>query len=153
MSAWMVTAAHIDRLVHALGYTEIAAAEGKTPDELGRMLWAENMKSIHARYPDTQANGGRNDRYPRHGDFRGPASIEAYRYRAPSDRLHPSAMLCIIGCYDYQTCEHAGYEESDAFRLIGALSEAMEAAGGSHEDEHYRAAPWGVDDYEPVSER
>lgn len=139
MSAWIVSKEHIDVLVRALGERELVG--GLSPDEIGRDLWLENVRSIHARYPDTAE---KDDDYPGPVGFR-RAWAEDYRYTPPTVELTLDGLLKQVRCFDYQTCEHSGWGASPAYTWTTALEEALERAGASAHSEAYDKAPWGVD--------
>ena len=148
MSAFMVSAANIDALVaggESLGPGEFTwyapEDEGVIPcsfnrfasdedtDELrynentlGRMLWLENLASIHARYPDTVDN---DDHLPGAGD--GTGEILAYTY-GPGIRvvnLDPLGLIGAIRGYEYQTCEHKAWSKSVARAYCMELERAV----------------------------
>jgi hypothetical protein len=115
MSAFIVSKAHIDRIVSTANrwrYSDMRMS----PDDLGRMLWLENLKSVAYRYPDD-----------RDGDRPGPSGltddqIAHYRW-TPTPELTPVEALKAIRCYDYQSCEHPGYETSQARRFVQIFTE------------------------------
>lgn len=90
-----------------------------TADEVGAMLVATNLDSIHARYPDTieapEETPGPIERYWEH------------EYRWADPRYVPTAVeaLKAISCYEYQSCEHEGWEDSEAKRYCEALRDAV----------------------------
>ncbi len=139
MSAWIVSKTHIDCLVQAGIDAEMVRPEEAT--EFGRMLWQENLNSIEARYPDT-VGGGKGD-FPGPVVFAGAKSVKAYRYEPlPGSSLDvPHVVNTAAACYDYQSCEHEGWQDSKAQVFVLALYEltkpAAEASG--------LKGPWGVD--------
>lgn len=121
MSAWIVSREHIDVLVDSLLRSEAVDYGRLSPDELGRMLWLENVASIHARYPDTAESDS---------DYPGPVGFsrsDAAGYRhtrrptPPVDALHDA-----WSSFNYQTCEHGGYEASEPFRWARAMIAHLE---------------------------
>lgn len=139
MSAWIVSNDHIDVLVNAL------AASGTLPPDtdwraLGQELWHENHLSVNYRYDEN-------------------TPTPTYVLRTSEAPLHPVAVLKAIGCFDYQSCEHEGWEDSRACQLLTALrtsliestglagDEDQEAAGRTRYWNHpvYNAAPWGFE--------
>ena len=123
MSAWIVSKGLIDCLVQA-GIVEglVTVAEA---DAFGQMLWHENHLSIEARYGDEP-------------------NTPTYKFTGVEAPLDDGIVYSQVRCYDYQTCEHAGYEASDAHRFVQALSERLEARRGT--DEMPDEAPWGIED-------
>jgi len=135
MSAFVVTKQHIDALVTVglprpgeTGWirwedpTDAAVTQRlslETADRAGSILWQENRVSVNRRYHD--------------GD---PVDIE---YRFHRTRLDPVIVLKLIDCYEYQSCEHDGWSESQAKRLCDQLrKEAVSKLPG------YEEAPWGL---------
>ena len=140
MSAYIVDREDIDTLVTAAVARSLTYDYHGTPrhvteataDDVGRLLWVENLTSVAARYPN-DVSGGRT----------GPCDltdeeIRTYRYPAPLTRLDvetgaavggPSAQATIelIRCYQYQSCEHEEWAASEARALTEALKAACEA--------------------------
>lgn len=138
MSAWLVDKVHIDLIV---GATE-AGADPVVATKVGRMLWVENLKSIHARYPDTAED-------PTGGDRPGPMGvtdeqIREYVYAEQPYRLTRSQLKYALACLDYQSCEHPEWPKSEArafvVRELTMLADLPDAKYGSEE-----AGPWGWD--------
>lgn len=100
-------------------------------DSLGTMLAAENLRSIHARYPDTIENP---DATP------GPIFRyweEGYTYEDQRYTMTAVEALAALRCYEYQACEHGGWRTSEAFRFVESLRAHLVAAlPGMNE------APW-----------
>lgn len=131
MSAFLVDPRHIDYMINGalkLGIGGFALKLGAvkldymTASKIGTDLWAENFRSVNYRY-------GGND-----------ASLE-YQHSAFAKRLpfDPVVLLKAVDCYEYQTCEHPGWEKSDARRFCAGLrSLAIASLPG------YKDAPWGI---------
>jgi len=84
----------------------------ETADAVGRMLWWENFRSVGYRYPD--------------GELPGPVGltaddVESYTFRVLPGSPDAVVVLSAIACYEYQTCEHLGWERSEAKRFCDAL--------------------------------
>lgn len=132
MSAFIVTRAHIDLLVSAaLRYRvgvihgpdgkEVFTCNDNTADELGRLLWTENHRSVNYRYREkTKAP----DYY--------------FRERAA---FSPVEAIKAVHCFEYQSCEHDGWEDSTAKRICERIIRAATHALPGYDD-----APWGVYD-------
>ncbi|HCG01491.1 MAG TPA: hypothetical protein DEV93_13215 [Chloroflexi bacterium] len=161
MSAFMVGKQHIDLMVDATTYNVrhwpfswyhegtrhelLHGSSGETPRHnagsveystaaIGRMLIDENLRSIHARYPDT-VDGGQV-----------PGPFESYweqPYSCPImlPTVDAVQVLKAIDCYEYQSCEHDGWETSTARAFCDALRGAM-----IHRLPGYEEAQW---DYAP----
>lgn len=130
MSAFIVGKDHIDALVTLAlsntGHTgpmcwyfdnptRVGQAEYTNAAEVGRMLWAENVRSVQGRYPDTVEGGT----YPGPNGF-SAAEIFAYRWRR-TEPLSPVVGLKLIACFEYQSCETEGWTRSEAHAFCQAL--------------------------------
>ncbi|MCO7219488.1 hypothetical protein [Klenkia sp. PcliD-1-E] len=138
MSAWIVSRAHIDVLVQGLCESEHVTHLG--PDEVGRSLWQECLRSVAYRYP-ADGDGNR----PGPVDFRDD-DVETYTYRRPSVRISLTGLHHAIACYAYQSCEHQGWQNSDAERwtsgLRAVLAKHPEVCTDPPSGEH----PWGYEE-------
>lgn len=98
----------------------------RTADRVGQMLWAENHRSIQFRYAE----------YP------AVEVGEPYVYddqRFLWTHIDPVAVLKAIDCYEYQSCEHPQWRESEAWAFCQVLrSVAIDALPG------YEEAAWEV---------
>jgi hypothetical protein len=132
MSAFIVDKAHIDALVdcfnrgprdaNAADWANHVGSRFVDQDALGRLLWLENLKSVAARYPDDKS-----------GQRPGPCgvtddAIAAYEYAQPARRLTIVEAFKAIACYEYQSCEHRGWEKSDAHTICEQLRHALISA-------------------------
>jgi hypothetical protein len=124
MSAWIVAKAHVDALVTAaLVY---AQSVGRTMmpedcDKLGATLWAENHKSVGYRYSHKE-------------------TMPPYRFTRRAVPLTPVELLKAVACFEYQSCEHKGWEKSEAHKACAEIRNiAINALPG------YADAPWGID--------
>jgi hypothetical protein len=134
MSAWIVDRAHIDVLVQAL-------AEGEhvtdvDPDEIGRTLWRENLKSVAIRYPN-DTDGTR----PGPNSFR-DGDVDTYTYRRPSKRITPDGVYAAVACYQYQCAEYEAWDQQTGAKWTTTLREALEASG-VRKDRALDQNPWG----------
>jgi hypothetical protein len=146
MSAFMVGKVHIDAMVtaameieherHTSGLSwywfdpaednelvraEISYCDQLRANEVGQMLWAENLASINARYPDTIED---HEHIPGPCDFR-PDDVAIYVWENVPGTLDPLAIIDATGCYEYQSCEHEGWRDSQAKAFCGALTDKM----------------------------
>lgn len=78
-----------------------------TAGRVGAMLWAENVRSVNHRYAEE-------DLEPIY-----PGLPAGWR----SARIDPARLLSVIGCYEYQSCEHPEWESSEARIYCTALRE------------------------------
>jgi hypothetical protein len=127
MSAWIVSKTHIDYIVTAAVHAELITT---TPDEAGRMLWRECLRSVASRYP-----ADRDGERPGPADFR-DGDVDTYTWQE-TPVLTGGALAKTLGCYRYQSCEHEGWETSEAARLIEKLYAPVD--GQPYDD----AVPWG----------
>jgi hypothetical protein len=109
-----------------------AGLSPRTPDEIGRMLWRENLASVAYRYP-----------YDKDGERPGPvgfrdSDVDTYTW-AEAPLLDGGALNKTISCYDYQSCEHPGYKDSEAKQVIDRLRNPV------IDTEFPDDVPWGWD--------
>jgi len=126
MSAWLVSREHIDALV-----TIFARSDGRRPaldpeTAVGRLLWEENRRSVAYRYPGDEAMIGEFD----------PEYTYTPRLQPPRPAV---ANLKLVRCYEYQSCEHPGWEQSEAYRLCQRMTGYLVS-----ELPGYDEAPWGI---------
>lgn len=150
MSAYMVDREHIVYLVKAAvgsrdshfwwthnGQTNRIVRSGLPEDDerlvsIANMLWRENVKSVQARYQDK-------------GEGNLPGRIgETYWITMGDMRfIWPGfdavQVLKACDCYEYQSCEHEGWESSDAKAFVDALRHKWIAILPRYDD-----AIWGA---------
>ena len=135
MSAMFVSKHDIDLLVSAMrefgSATRIGdrydRADRINPGDLGRVLWAENVKSLRHRYPTDRDEHRAFDR-----------EVSAYIF-TPYHGLKPGPIGRLAEFYEYHTCEHPEWRASDAFfALCGLRVELLNRLPGVDD------APWGV---------
>lgn len=155
MSAWIVSKRHIDALVtaalpfklrwrrdevnkelthergevwgpgaiseHKRAWSELDLS---TAGRTGAMLWNENHLSVNHRYNENETE-------------------DPYVFAKYPRKLTLPAVVKALDCYEYQSCEHPDWEDSEARRFCRALREAIldKLVAG----EEYEAAPWGID--------
>jgi len=137
VSAFLVSAKHIAALVDASiairakyhGLTD--SMENTKRDRALKMLAVENACSVNDRYFTSKARGG----IPEN-------PVEEF----PAFELHVLtrvgivSLLKAIDCYEYQSCEHAGWEGSDAERFCRELRCSLISFLPGYDD-----APWGIE--------
>jgi hypothetical protein len=105
---------------------ELACNDWTHATEVGQMLWNENIKSVSARYPNDAP-----DNLP------GPCG-EDYLFKiqhlVPSRPMEPVAVLKACDCFEYQSCEHDGWESSEAKAFIESLRSAAWHALPGYDD-------------------
>lgn len=127
MSAFIVDYNHINYLMNAaLSRLNAIHFNGREVDKeyaqaIGQMLWDENRRSVDYRYTETSEQDG---------------------YELRRTHLHhfdPVQVLMSIKCLEYQSCEHPGWEGSDAQSFLRVLlSHTITSLPG------YRDAKWGA---------
>lgn len=101
-----------------------------TPDELGQILLAENVRSVRARYPNDAP-----DNLPGPCDKR---RVFAYRFQPVAHQL-AAWVVTSADCLRYQSCETDDYEQTLGYKVLQAIREAA--------IKHLVVdAPWGVTD-------
>lgn len=138
MSAWWTSKRHIDKIVTAaIGLGLISESEATAT---GKMLRAENAKSLLTRYSDDP------EMYA--------SDVDGYVFRADPDENLPAVHLALHS-YDYQSCESDDYMDSEAARFVERWTEAitkklgttneaiMELAEPRHGDEGY----WRINEW------
>ena len=113
MSAYVVEKELIDKLVSAAIDAGFFGEDKATAK--GQMLWRENVVSVAYRYNLATRDPAELAEY--NGD------VEAYtfQFRAYEDEDIDKG----IDCLDYQSCEHDGWETSEAHAFLGDLRVAF----------------------------
>lgn len=139
MSPFVVTSAQIDAILMGLVQYRVTALRTLTDMQmLGQLLWDENQRSVNYRHNER-------DLAPRYE----PALIEA--------RLDHRKLYGVVRCYDYQSCEHPGWENSLARGYTYQLTGLMELAHPSLDREfnapmHDDRFAWAIDSLDQVIE-
>lgn len=124
MSAFVVTNEHINVIVTAANYPASIALH------LGRMLLSENIASVAHRYrlgADSEELQGYE------------AQVAEYAFEPVA--ASPAQVLKAIACLEYQSCEHPGWDGSEAQRFL----EVFETQYIHHKGTFaYEAAAWGI---------
>lgn len=135
MSAWIVDEEHVRVLVwagkrfaspgHNLSWYYRKNWHYLTPETapaVGEMLMRTNIASVNFRYDEN--------------------TPVRYHHRAPRRTTWSvGEILKAVNCYEYQSCEHDGWNRSQAKAFCAALKEHL-----IREVPGYEAAPWGIDD-------
>jgi len=146
MSAWLVSKTHIDALVtYAIDH---CVSPKPNPDEVGKLLWYENRKSLRYRYADAD------------DCWEDLKTLNTYRYEPAY--VSEVAIVKAVHCYAYQSCEHPGWEKSAAKRLSDVLEQrALKSLGVTYDQlagrDHtgprrtklslaYNASAWGLEE-------
>jgi len=127
MSAYVVSPDTIDYLVTASRLWRLAGdgylpyeTRNLTDNELGQILLAENVRSVNARYNET-------DETPE------------YEYRdVRFDAIDAVTVLKSVQCLNYQSCETDDWKTTTAYKVLQAIE-----SGAIAHLRGYREAPWG----------
>lgn len=171
MSAFIVSKTHVDLLVtagldltnHGSGVRWNASASANRVDyrprtvidlsysltddlvpasAVGSMLWAENLTSVAYRYPSDE-----------NGERPGPIGFEdawvlLYRFDRIPGPVRPLTVLSALSTFEYQSCEHPGWDTSEAKRYCDALRNTAirflpgyDSEPGSFDDRDYFRKP------------
>lgn len=103
-------------------------------DEIGQMLRDENVRSVLYRYPDCMEGGD----LP---GIVGDDPAEPYRFKRLPWEFNAVQALKAIDCYEYQSCEHPEWHESEAKRFCDSLRSVL-----IHSLPGYNEAPWEWDE-------
>ena len=157
MSAYIVSKAHIDALVAVAangpanrspkypgdGWTppmwrltdnsQDALNARHNPDLIGSMLWQENVMSVVHRYPNSL------------NDLPGPVDFDAemvltYTSERPARMLTATEALKAIDGYEYQSCEHPEWKDSQARAFCDALRRRLISTLPGYDE-----AAWEID--------
>ena len=128
MSAYIVSKRHIDYLVTLALKCEVWTED---PTRLGALLWEENRASVA-------------HRYSKETELPTPYTYEPYDRE---EDLNPGFGQKQIHCLNYQSCEHPGWENSQAHDILFRLDNALYFRGLKEKGAawRYERAPWGVD--------
>jgi hypothetical protein len=126
MSAFIVPDYHINALVswaaerhglNAVSYYWGGRRREVRGDEkrIASVLYAENVRSVNARYREADAAHG-------------------FKFKRVPNRLNPIDVVKACHGYGYQACEANGWEQSEAFAIIAAITQsAIRAVPGYSE--------------------
>lgn len=136
MSAYLVSKSHIDALVTLGSLHKVIPYGSRTyTTDMGKTLIRANVESIEARYPDTKG----------HPQEMPGCYIDAETYThalyAKHTNLTPAAGLKAISGYEYQACEHKGWNGSVAQVFCDSLRHALIRALPG-----YSSADWEITD-------
>jgi hypothetical protein len=132
MSAWPVPNKDIDCLAY---WISLLGLSKRDETSIGRELRAENYKSLRARY------GWYASEYQK---------APAYHYTMPRssaaggktyDPYDLGQALKTVHFYDYQSCEHSGWEGSQSYRWCQKLEKYLEIQGADWQRE---GLTWGA---------
>tara|TARA_R110002111_G_scaffold223832_1_gene285644 strand:+ start:100 stop:576 length:477 start_codon:yes stop_codon:yes gene_type:complete len=103
---------------------------------LAVLLAQENIKSLEHRYPGQPA-GGFLSQGQTVTDFLAEVSQKSRRLQG---HLDPAHVKRILFSYDYQSCEHPDYHQSDAHHVVRVIKDQLLDAFVSAHEERQRVA-------------
>ena len=130
MSAYLVSKKHIDVLTD---FIIKMAVRSDAPDNVGRILWGENLESVANRYPSIKSGD-----LP--GQDRADEEIIRYKFQKPDREYSIPEIIKAVHCLDYQSSEHSGWNKSVAQKI---LRDTLRCA--SRLVDGYEEAKWGID--------
>lgn len=155
MSAFVVDKKHIDLMVSAIvnGTRDgVIPARPYDPNRIGQMFVSENVESVSYRYPRDNVSKG---------ELPGPGGPNAYylapyTYADPVYRPTSAELYMAIRCLDYQSCEHPGWQNSEAYQHCRDLQREIESKVPAAkryreavERRDYNGQRWGAMDAAP----
>jgi hypothetical protein len=134
MSAYIVSREHIlyllaaatSPVIEAIGklrwfhdgqWHDVRSDDSERAAEVANLLWRENIASVSARYPNESSATLPG---PCHENF----VIVPADLHVPFKAINPMQVIKCCDCYEYQSCEHEGWETSEAYAFISALRTA-----------------------------
>lgn len=128
MSAFVVPDEHVNALADAVVRLDVRLGDvPKNRTDVGRLLMAQNVKSVNYRYEEETAEGS------------------GYKYLSPKRRYSPVELLKAIDCYEYQSCEDPGWETSEAYAICQNLRKALCSRLNGYDV----ARAWPITDVDP----
>lgn len=119
---------HHEKQLHQLPLADFDRAA-----EVANMLWLENIKSVSHRYPGDKTSATLPG--PTDGNF----LVTARDFAGMPPAVEPVQLMKSIACFEYQSCEHPGWEQSNAHAFCRSLeSSAIHALPG------WDGAAWGA---------
>jgi hypothetical protein len=132
MSAFVVSDKHINTLItwaynnKVQYYKDRWVDINQTPTHAANTLYAENVRSVNSRYNE-----------------RSKTQYDRFRFVPVQDLPDAIGIIKLCHCLQYQSCEHKGWDKSEAKKLLQAIEEyAMRALPGF--EKAYNAAEWSI---------
>ncbi len=130
MSAFICNDYHISLLASYACNKRLSCVNGLDAEQVGKILYAENLASVNYRYHDT------------------PDAQDCFKFDDRAQQANPNAVTVLkaANCLSYQSCEHDGWDKSQAHKIVEAIiSNAIYSLPG------YQEAQWEI--AEPVKVR
>ena len=119
MSACFVSKTDIDLIVSSIqawNVTVPTPLQHMSPTSLGRWLWAENLRSLNACHHLAVAYRAAHERCER--------LIEDYEF-TQYVAIKPAQFHSVLEYYEYQCCDHEGWQASEAHQLCRNIADAL----------------------------
>jgi hypothetical protein len=159
MSAYVVGRNHIRYLVEAAQHIAIRdhspnfswyhnrerqELTSENASEVAQMLWNENIASVQYRYPDDTDETMPGPMGETFVYYHQTCPEQGRRMAGPyfKHNFNVAQILMSTDCYEYQSCEHPGWESSEAYSFIQALRRRTWPHMPG-----YRDATWGGEHY------
>lgn len=127
MSAWLCSDEHIFEMAHYyIEHCQKWSGGVMSFKDAAELLYNENLESLAARYGDEY-----------------PPIVVPQDYEPVVENIFHMAKM--VGCYEYQSCEHDAWKESTAKEMCETILYYLMS---NHPD--YDAAPWGFERKEYV---
>ena len=125
MSAFLCSETHLSTLAFELACRDLADNDNDvrvTERDILKSLLRTNLDSLKARYPDSD-----------------DSDDLGYKFN-PEKGLPPIQVYKLAACYEYQSCEHEGWESSQEKKWMESLK-----ASAIERSPDYQAAEWSLD--------
>lgn len=124
----------LHELAESYGPEEQARRGLLSPSQFGQILISENVRSVSFRYSSpgrtvyygAETAAGMDDLDADAGELPGPIDafyMAPYVYENPGYTLTPGELFKACACLNYQSCEHDGWRASEAYTILGALTD------------------------------
>ena len=134
MSAFLVSEKHVLAVaneyvcrVHLGGRRRTDGGDYTMIMDVAKVLWSANVKSVNTRYNGTSRRGRINIR-----------NLDL------SVWYSGGAVLKLVDCIDYQSCEFDGWDDSKARAMLTILEYDLVHSGASRDGRDYNNAEWGI---------
>ena len=144
MSAFVVDKAHINAIINAglSGHDPLTWYHDNehhqlnydNANEVGQMLLDECMKSVMYRYEDSFIT-----------DLPGRVDAEyliPFKFKPSYDHMPAVQVFKLIHCYEYQSCEHPEWEDSEAHTFCQALERRLIYRLPGYEEAEWEWTEW-----------
>ena len=102
----------------------IGVSDAQVAGYIAGQLAQANIDSVAARYPN-DVSGGRPGPCLTDEEIIRQADAWAVRYLKREPKLSIADYFSLCGCYEYQSCEHDGWDKSDAKQQIERIKDGL----------------------------